>query len=320
MEGSFCRKAPFLYKDDSMITFKPITLEDKPVYEAYLGDGKERGCEYSFANLYLWGQQNGTILHGHLAFLSRFGDKTVYPYPVGNGEKRIVLDSLMADARERNIPLVITGMCQESRKDLERLYPGEFEFYGGQDYDDYVYDIRDLAELKGRKYHRKKNHYNRFLKTYPSYQVKPLKDEDLPLVKGMLSDWYEGKRIQNPEMDFTMERRAIEKALCSYKELGMECLLLMYEGEVLAITMGSKVGRDTFDVHFEKAREDVDGAYTAINCEFAKYIRDKYPEIAFLNREEDMGIEGLRKAKESYYPHHMVQKCRAYYKYTSKGE
>jgi len=76
--------------------------------------------------------------------------------------------------------------------------------------------------------------------------------------------------------------------------------------------MGSRMAEDTFDVHFEKAREDVDGAYTVVNQEFARYLRLKYLDVAYLDREEDMGLEGLRKAKLSYHPHHLVDKYRAY--------
>ena len=88
----------------------------------------------------------------------------------------------------------------------------------------------------------------------------------------------------------------------------MEGILLLDGKEVLAVTMGSRLGAEIFDIHFEKAREDVDGAYNAVNCEFARFLRLKYPEIRYLDREEDMGLEGLRKAKLSYNPHHMVEK------------
>ena len=88
--------------------------------------------------------------------------------------------------------------------------------------------------------------------------------------------------------------------------------MLVNGDEILAFTMASRLSEDTFDVHFEKARPDIQGAYAAINCELARYIRDKHPEVKFLDREEDMGIEGLRKAKQSYYPHHQVEKCFAW--------
>ena len=124
-----------------------------------------------------------------------------------------------------------------------------------------------------------------------------------------VDDWYKKRSEEDPQSDFLMEQAAISRALGYYNELELEGLMLFSHGEAVAMTLGSRMSQECFDVHFEKARADVDGAYTAINCEFAKYIRAKYPDVKFLNREEDMGIEGLRKAKESYYPHHMVEKC-----------
>ena len=124
----------------------------------------------------------------------------------------------------------------------------------------------------------------------------------------MIENWYKSKLEQNPNGDFHMERAAIKKALIHRKELEMDGLVLLDGDDVLAVTLGSKLSEDTFDVQFEKARTDVNGAYPAINCEFAQYIRSKYPRIRFLDREEDMGLEGLRKAKRSYHPHHMINK------------
>lgn len=291
-----------------MIEFNPITLEDKKIYEQYLPDGNERGCEYSFANLYLWGRQRIAFLHNHVVLFSQYNRRSVYPYPVGNSDKKAVLDAIIADAKERGIPCRFTGLNADSKQTLEELYPDMFLFHCDQDSFDYVYSIDDLADLKGQKYHRKRNHYNRFRSTFPSYTVEALSEENLPMVKEMVDNWYKNRLLANPDADFHMEQAALGKAFRHYKELDMEGLVLLNEGEVLAITLGSQMSENTFDVHFEKARPDVDGAYTAINCEFAQYIRSKYPQIQFLNREEDMGLEGLRKAKQSYYPHHMVEK------------
>ena len=105
-----------------------------------------------------------------------------------------------------------------------------------------------------------------------------------------------------------MEEIAIERALRDREVLGLEGLTVTDGDRILAMTIGSRLSHDTFDIHFEKARADVQGAYAAVNCEFARYLREKYPEVKFLDREEDMGLEGLRRAKRSYYPHHMVEK------------
>lgn len=288
--------------------FEAITLENKLQFDKYLMDGKERGCEFSFANLYMWGRQKACIAHGQLILFSQFSRRSVYPYPAGPGDKKQALDAIIADAHARGIPCRITGLRPEDKETLEALYLGRFRFHTDRDSYDYVYAIDDLADLKGRKYQRKRNHYNRFREHFPYYTVQPLTDSILPAVRAMVDKWYETRLQEDPHADFHMERSAIMKALKHYRELDMETLVLLHGEDVLAVTMGSRLSQDTLDVHFEKARADADGAYTAINCEFARYIRAKDPQIRFLNREDDMGLEGLRKAKLSYCPDHLVDK------------
>ena len=109
-----------------------------------------------------------------------------------------------------------------------------------------------------------------------------------------------------------MELVALNRAFAHWNELGMEGLVLYVDSQPVAMTMGSRLDGETFDVHFEKADTDHPGAYAVINRAFARHIREMHPDVRFLNREEDMGIEGLRKAKLSYYPHHMLEKCWAH--------
>lgn len=290
-----------------MIELKPITLGDKSLYERNLFDGEERGCEYTFANLFSWGKAKISVLHDHIVLFSQF-NKGTYLYPIGSGDKRAILDAIMADAKEKGIACRITGLLAKDKETLEALYPGMFHFHTNQNWYDYVYAIDDLADLKGQKYHRKRNHYNRFRDTFPDYTVEPLGDENMPRVREMVNDWYNEKMLENPDGDFRMEQTALENALRYFHELDMVGLVLLEGEKVLAVTLGSRLSDDTFDVHFEKARRDANGAYAAINCEFARYIRNKFPSICFLNREEDMGLEGLRQAKQRYYPHHMIEK------------
>lgn len=292
-----------------MIDFQPLTLEDRAHFEKYLLDGTERGCEFSFANLYLWGRQRAAEVEGHLVLFSQFSRRSVYPYPVGTGDKTAVLEALMADAKERGIPCRITGLNQENMALIEEKFPGQFRFHCDRDSYDYIYDINDLADLKGRKYQKKRNHFNRFRDAYPYYTVEALSDENVEAVKALTDRWYAKKQEEDPQGDYHMERVALSKALKHYRELGMDGLVLRDGADVLAFTLGSPLSPDTFDVHFEKALPDVEGAYPVINCEFARYLREKYPNLQFLNREDDLGIEGLRKAKLSYYPHHLVEKC-----------
>ena len=295
-----------------MIEFRKLMPEDRERYEQLHFACGERGCEFTFANLYLWGRQRIAFLHDHAVLFSQFDRRTVYPFPVGGGDKKAALEAIINDAHERDIPCRLTGLTEENIRLLEELYPGKFFFHCDRDSYDYVYAIDDLAELKGKKYQKKRNHVNRFRTEHPDYRVQPLCDELLEDVKALVDGWYESRLAQDPTADFLMERRAIEKALRDYEKLGLETLVLLDGRQVLAVTMGSFLSENTVDVHFEKAREDVDGAYAAINCEFARYLREKYPQLQFLNREEDMGIPGLRKAKESYLPHHLTEKCWAH--------
>ncbi len=293
-----------------MIEFKHISIDDREDYEKLLfADTSGRGCEFSFANLYLWGRQTIARAHGCILMFSQFDRRSVYPFPIGGGDVKGALDTVIADSKERGIPCRITGVRPEQKEFIEKHFPAKFRFHTDRGSYDYVYSIDDLAELAGKKYDGKRNHINKFKKKYPEYKVEPISGENIALAEKMAHEWYEAKITGNPEADFHMEKAALARAFRDYKALGLEGLLLSVDGKVIAFTIGSRLAPDTFDVHFEKALAGYDGAYAMINCEFAKYIREKYPEVKYLDREEDMGLEGLRRAKESYQPHHLIEKC-----------
>ena len=173
---------------------------------------------------------------------------------------------------------------------------------------DYIYNVRDLALLKGKAYQSKRNFANRFQKNHPDCQVVPIEGETLEAVKKMLEAWYANRQEKDPLGDYLMERAALTKALEHREELGLEGIALVEDGKVLAMTLGSALTEDTFDVHFEKAVDTEEGAYARINQAFAGYIMEKYPNVAYLNREDDMDLEGLRKAKLSYHPARLQEK------------
>ncbi len=291
-----------------MIDFKPLDIGQKETYDGYLRTAAHRGCGYSFVNLFLWGRQNVGFAEGHLVFFSQFGRKSVYGFPVGQGDVKPALDAVMEDARARGIPCRVIGLSKADCDLLDTLYPGKFRFHNDRDYFDYVYDINDLADLKGRKYQKKRNHLNRFRQENPRFELAVITPDNLPEVEALVQRWYEMRLQADPHGDFHMEQAAIKKALRNMDALGLEGLILSTEKGPVAMTLGSFLSEDTFDVHFEKALEIADGAYPAINHGFANYLREKYPQLRFLNREDDMGLAGLRKAKESYCPHHMVEK------------
>ena len=292
-----------------MIHFERLTIDRKPEIDALLHRAAHRGCAFSFASLYLWGRQCVARVGENLLLFSHFQGKTMYPYPVCPGSARDAIEVLIADSKERGIPLRLSGLNTQDVEDLERWYPGQFRFHCGRDGHEYVYAIDDLADLKGKKYHPKRNHINRFLAEYPDAVIRPLDESTLPDAKNLADRWYQRRTA---EEDAGMELVALNRAFANWQALGLEGLVLYVGDQVVAMAIGSFLGEDTVDVHFEKADLDYNGAYAVINRAFARHIREKYPQVKFLNREEDMGLEGLRKAKLSYYPHHMVEKCWAH--------
>lgn len=293
---------------DFMINFQRLDLNNRARYEQLLRSCGERGCEYSFVNLFLWGRQQAAFAGDRLLLFSQFDRRSVYPFPLGPGPLNPVIDAIIHDAEKRGVPCCITSMTQSDCDELEQLYPGQFRFYTDRDGFDYVYAIDDLADLKGRSYQKKRNHIHRFEQAHPDYRVVPLEQHNLMEVYQMLARWYADRMDADPHADFHLEQLAMQRAFTFYTPLGLEGLVLMDGEEILAFTMGSRLNEDTFDIHFEKALDIADGAYPTINREFARYLRAKYPEVRWLNREDDLGLEGLRKAKLSYYPNRMIEK------------
>ena len=290
-----------------MLNFTAVTPGDRTVYDSFLQENGERGCEYSFVNMFLWGRQKAVIHGENLAFFCQFDRKSVYKFPLGKDLKP-TLDAIIADARERGIPCRLTCLTAGDLDILEDWYPGEFYVQPDRDSFDYIYSVEALAELKGKKLQRKRNHCNRFFLLHPGCIAEPITRENTPQVLQMLEDWFAQKLAADPTSSFYLEQAALRRALQYREELAMEGLVLVYKGKIIAMTMGSALSKDTFDIHFEKALEGYDGAYAAINREFARYLRAKYPDLLWLNREDDMGLEGLRQAKLSYYPDRLIEK------------
>ena len=150
----------------------------------------------------------------------------------------------------------------------------------------------------------------------PDWTVEVIDDANLADCAEMDLEWNRRYRpdaatAHQEEETLLSERHAMSRAFAAFHELGLTGILIRSEGKVVAFTMGSRIGSDTFDLHFEKAFSDIQGAYPMIYREFARWLREHVPGLRWLNREDDMGMEGLRKSKESYYPDRMVEKYTA---------
>ena len=300
-----------------MIEFHKPQLTDKPWVDELLRRADHRGCEYNFTNLFVWSD-------AYDQRIARVGDFLVthlcgalgcsYIYPAGSGDIAPVLTALEQDAAERGVPFRLVYLTQPQIQELDTLFPGRFTFEADRDGFDYLYDIDRLADLGGKKLHAKRNHINRFIENNPSWVYEDITPESLPECLEMDKEWYRRSMVREglaEERDLGDEGRALRLAMEHYHALGLEGGLIRVYGEVVAFTMGDLLSSDTYDVHFEKAYGELQGAYAMINREFARRVRQRHPQVRYLNREDDMGVEGLRKAKESYYPDLMVEKYSA---------
>ena len=215
----------------------------------------------------------------------------------------------MQDAKQRGEKFCLRGVTDDRKALLEKLYPGKFTFTAYRDSYDYIYTVEELTELHGKKLQAKRNHCNRFEAAYPDYRVLPLTADQLPRCRAFTDEWYRLHFLENDPADYALEQRAIGLAFDHFDALGMTGLVLEVEGEVVAFAMGNPIRPDMFDVNFEKARADMNGPYPMINREFARRIAET--PYRFLNREDDMGLEGLRRAKESYIPDLLLEKLLA---------
>ena len=299
----------FYESGETMLNFRPICLEDRAWIEPVMQAAAGHGSEFSFVNLFLWGDQRVASVDGTPVFRSNFSGSLTYPWPVGCRDLPGTLELLRQDARERGIPLRLFGLLPEERDRLEALCPGRFRFHSVRDSADYVYETEQLAQLHGKKLQAKRNHCNRFEAAYPDYRVLPLTADQLPRCRAFTDEWYRLHFLENDPADYALEQRAIGLAFDHFDALGMTGLVLEVEGEVVAFAMGNPIRPDMFDVNFEKARADMNGPYPMINREFARRIAET--PYRFLNREDDMGLEGLRRAKESYIPDLLLEKLLA---------
>lgn len=291
-----------------MIHFRPVTIEDKQWITPIFRQSGRMEAEYTFGNLFIW-QKAFHIVSAHIdgCYVSKnIGKRISYGFPIGNGDKKMILEELRKDAGDQ--PFVLHGINKDSIEQLNLLYPNQFNFIPIRDSFDYLYETEKLITLSGKKLHGKRNHLNRFMENNWSYE--PITGENISLCKEMSDDWY---RLYSEQKDDSLEeeKQAVSLAFANFEQLGLAGGLIKVDGKIVAYTMGEPINDKAYNIHIEKAYAEINGAYTAINQQFLKNHCASY---LYVNREEDMGQEGLRKAKLSYHPYMLLEKYDAIFK------
>jgi len=176
-----------------------------------------------------------------------------------------------------------------------------------RDDDDYIYEFDALKALKGKKYHKKKNHINKFINSNESWAIRDYDPSDYEPVKALMRQWIDEKELWE-DPNIWIEYTGTLQILQYYQLLKLEISLLVVEDERIGLIIGEISPDDTLLVHVEKANTDYAGAYTMIGYAFYNHLSSKYPNLKWINREQDLGIEGLRKSKLSYHPIQLLQK------------
>ncbi len=282
--------------------FRTPELSDRAWVESLLAQSGFRGCLYTFGNNYVWKDvYNVKICRWNDFYALQNSDHSDTPrflYPAGEGNIELFIKALRGYCAELKIPLKMTAN-KECTEKLLAIYP-EITVHADRDGFDYVYNTSDLAELRGRKYHSKRNHLNRFYENDWSFEV--INADNIQFCREVLEQWL---NADNDDEEKLTEAEVVRKSLADYSALGYRGGVLFADGKPQAFTFGERSSNDTFVVHVEKALLDFQGAYTAVNCEFAKTLVNEYP---YINREEDAGSEGLRRAKLSYHPAFLEEK------------
>lgn len=293
-------------KAGNMRELGPLSLEHRPVYDEYLRRYPTEISEHSFTNFFIWRKSRPihTIETGDslVAFEEREDGVILFGSPIGPLPLSDAVDAVSS----------VTGkdvvLCDRiPQKPVSAGLPGGYEVVEDRDYFDYVYRQSDLATLEGRRYHKKRNLISQCLASH-SYEYEGIGQQNIAEVSAMMDRWCDYRGCKG-DRGLCNEFRATRELFQNYASLDAIGAAIRIDGEIQAFTVGESLNGTTAVVHFEKAMPEFKGLYQLINQRFSA---EHLGEFEYVNREEDVGLAGLRQAKESYYPEMLVKKYKVY--------
>ncbi len=292
------------------LEFKPVTHASMKEIFPYLLMENGRTTDFSYAGLLMWVdyfKYSYAIVKDTLFIKGTVENDTHVPafsLPIGRLPLSESLEMIRDYCRNAGIKPVLSAVPEYAVQDfielgIDRIQPLE-------DWGDYLYDANMLSTLSGKKMSKKRNHVNKFDALYPDSKIQPL----TPLNADRAIEFMDTIDVEGDSTPMAVEERRMTRHLLDLIKEGdtqLEGAILDVDGEIAAFTIGD-VKHDTLFVHVEKASRKFEGSYEKINKEFASLMCEKYPEIKYINREDDSGDEGLRKAKQSYHPIEILKK------------
>ena len=293
------------------LVFKPITLDIKKTIDSYTKPWKLECSDLSFANLFIWGAdgkmeyaEKDQVLYIKLDFegvpvflwapIPMYGAEVDYRKAIYDGIE--YMRSIGTEPTFRSVWTPFRDKMLEACPELFSV-PTDIAW-------DYVYSRESLATLKGKKLHGKRNHINKFLSKYPDYEYRKLDKSMIKDCIALYDQWIEEKD-EKESKSMEDEKRSVQLALHNMEELGLTGGTIYIDGKLCAFTVGERLHPHIQLIHIEKANTEYEGIFPMIN---QQYILHECEGVELVNREEDMGIEGMRKAKRSYNPLKMIEK------------
>ncbi len=301
-----------------MREFSPLSVSDRSSVLPFLKNANKQGSEFSFTALYMWA---GIFNTTHSVVPSTSGPLLIfrsckeesepytYLYPLTENGKEVTARETVQTISDLapGEPFSLWSISEQQSNELLKAFPGQFDIRPIRSSFDYLYPASQLVQLGGKKLQPKRNLISGFKRLYPDFRTEIITPENIAECLKMNDEWCVMMGCRH-NASLSEEKCAVHRAFQHFQELELEGLILRTEGRIIAFTVGEPLSNDTYIVHIEKAFPEYKGAYQAINQLFAEHIQEKHPDLIYINREDDAGDEGLRKAKLSYQPVYLVEK------------
>lgn len=292
------------------LDFSEISIGDKSTFDEYFRVYQPEASELNFSNLFMWRvfyKTQYTVINNFLCIISTSDEKEPFALiPAGKESDEFFYETVTLLRRyfhRQGWQLVFKSITGGELEYFKRVVKLDYDIISDRDNSDYVYTTQDLINLSGKKYDAKRNHINKF-KKLREYEYIPISEEHMDECYRIMSRWCEEKGCDQHK-DLYCEKIANSELLKNYRTLGCKGALIKVNGVFEAFTVGEMLNENTVLIHIEKANSKIEGLYPFINQQFCQ---NEWNGTAYINREQDLGLEGLRKAKLSYHPAKMVNK------------
>lgn len=290
--------------------FFDIDIDAKDTIKSFFNAQRIEASDMLFGNLYIWHfsrEIKYTIIEDCLVVWTKF-PKESHPfifYPLGRGNRKVALQIMQEYFLDNKIPFSLRSLETYQSEELASFFPNSFEITPNRDRFDYIYNIDELIALSGRQLHKKKNHLNRFFNLYPDFSYEHINSNNAIEVLEAYRLWFEDS---DKSEGLRNEIIGIEAVLQNFTYLDMKGAIIRIHGKIAAFSLAEQINEDSVVIHIEKGNTFYAGIYQAINQQF---LKNDFSHLKYVNREEDLGIEGLRKAKMTYKPCRFIEKSNA---------